>query len=216
MNFYKLERKFGRLAIPNLMIFIVITQFAVFVCDLVVPELFVTQYLYFSRDLILKGEVWRVLSFIFMPPSASEVGIVFSLYFSFLIGSYLERAWGTFKFNVYYFLGTVLTIAAGMITGFAGNEFLHLSLFFAFAIISPDEEIRLFFMIPIKAKYIACVDAVIYVVAFIMGSWSERAGIIAAIINLLIFFGRELVRNVKNQTQYYKTRRNFRSNIRGR
>ena len=128
------ERKCGRIAIPNLMMLIVAGMFAVFLCDLLMPQLQVSNWIVFDRDLIFQGQVWRVLSFIFLPTSSSVVWIIFSLYFYYLIGSSLEQQWGAFRFNVYYFIGVIATVIGGFITGSAVNTFLNLSLFFAFAV----------------------------------------------------------------------------------
>ncbi len=85
--------------------------------------------------------------------------IAFSLYFYYLIGTALEREWGSFWFDVYYFCGAIGTVIAGFITGSATNYYLNMSLFFAFAALYPNFQVLLFFFIPIKIKWLAYVDA---------------------------------------------------------
>jgi hypothetical protein len=206
----RLERKMGRIAIPNLMILIVAGMFAVFLCDLMMPQLQVSSYITFDRDLIFKGQVWRLLTFIFLPTSNSVIWIVFSLYFYYLIGSTLEQQWGSFRFNVYYFIGMIGTIIGGFITGSAVNTFLNLSLFFAFAALFPNFQVLLFFILPIKIKYLAYLDAALFLVSFVMGSWAIRASILFSLLNFVIFFGGDFWRRMKMRVQYRKSQKMFR------
>ena len=115
----KLNRKFGRFAIRNLMAIIVCGMAAVFLLDLYLTHekgIYFSSYLTFDRAAILSGQFWRILSFIFLPPDSSVVFIVFSLYFYWLIGSALENQWGSFRFDLFYLCGILATIAVGFIT----------------------------------------------------------------------------------------------------
>lgn len=98
----KLERKFGRYAIPNLMYYIIILYAAGFVLNILNPE-FYYRYLSLNAQAILNGQVWRIVTFIIQPPSSSLVFIVFALYLYYMIGQQLENAWGAFRFNLYFF-----------------------------------------------------------------------------------------------------------------
>ena len=101
----RLERKIGRFSIPNLMNLILVGMAVVFVSDLFLSVQYdgvtLSQYLYFDRSAIFHGEVWRILSFLFIPMDSSPLWILFSMYFYWLIGSGLERQWGSFRFNVF-------------------------------------------------------------------------------------------------------------------
>ena len=135
------NRRFGRYAIRNLMTIIVGGMGIVFLVDWVMgPRLGITlsSYLYFDRALILQGEVWRVLTFVFLPPDSSLLFILFALYFYWMIGNSLENEWGSFRFMVYYLCGVLGTILSGFLTGYAVNDYLNLSLFLAFALLYPD------------------------------------------------------------------------------
>ena len=155
----KLERKFGRYAIPNLMYYIIILYAAGFVLNLVNPS-FYYQYLSLNASAILHGQIWRIVTFIIQPPSTSLIFIIFALYLYFMIGQQLERAWGAFRFNLYFFSGMIFHVIAAIIayllTGISfqmDTWYLNMSLFFAFAALYPDLQFLLFFVIPIKAKY---------------------------------------------------------------
>lgn len=207
----KLERKLGRHALPHIMLLLTGVMLAVFVSDLILGGR-VSDALYFDRTLILSGQVWRLITFIALPPSSSLVWILFSLYFYCFMGEQLENAWGSFRFNVFYLAGYLAAVISGLITGYTTNEFLNMSLFFAFAALFPDQQLLLFFFLPIKVKYLALLDLLYYVWSFIRGSWSIRLTILFAFLNIVLFFGGDFLRTVKQQAGYWKTRREFRKN----
>lgn len=210
----KLERKWGRHAIPNLMMTVVMGMALVFACNLLFPRANLISYLYFSPGLIMRGQIWRLFTFIFIPPNSSLLWIVFSLYLYYFIGTSLEREWGSFRFNIYYLLGMLGSIVAGFITGAATNSFLNLSLFFAFAAVYPDMQLLLFFIIPIKIKYLAIFDAVLYLYSFMMGGWTVRAAIIASLINFFIFFGPNVINRFRSNLRYRQQRQAWQQNAR--
>jgi len=204
----KIERKFRKFAISNLMLYIVLGMAVVWIANPILsanPNNTVSLYqlLYFDRDKILHGEVWRVISFIFMPPSTIFIILTpIILYFYWFMGSSLESQWGAFKLNVFYFTGIIGCIAAGFIIGFATNEYLNLSLFLAFAILFPNAQLLAFYVIPIKAKWLALIDGLIIIYDFIKGSFDTRIFIILSIINIIIFFGKDFFSMI-----YYLIRR---------
>lgn len=212
----RLSYKYGRYGIPNLMLYIVIAMAGVFVVELFVPEMPLSLYLYFDRSLILKGEVWRIITWIIIPDTDSIVWIIFSLYFYYLIGSGLESKWGTFKFNVYYFMGVILTIIGGFITGFTYNTYLYYAMFFAFAVMFPDFQVLIFFILPIKIKWLALVDAVFFIIMLVMnivaGDWPEVAAIIISMLNFILFFFKDFRTFIKNQIYYAKHRQRYKNN----
>jgi len=212
----RFERKFPRFGIPNLITYIVVAMLFVYIFDSVAQNTSLSSLLYFSRTLVLQGQLWRLVTFTVLPPNTSIIFVVFSLYFSYMIGYAIETEWGTCIFTVYYLIGVAGSIAAGFITGTAFNIYLNLSLFFAFAILFPDFQILLFFVLPIKIKYIAFLNALFFAVNLILGTWAERAAIIASLINLLIFFSGTLIKTIKRERQYHKTRVNFRRQSGGR
>ena len=198
------------------MLYIVIAMAGVFIVELFVPEVPLSQYMEFERSKILQGELWRVLTWALIPDTTSIVWIIFSLYFYYLIGSGLESQWGKFKFNVYYFMGVILTVIGGFITGYTSNTYLYYAMFFAFAVMFPDFRVLLFFFIPIKIKWLAVVDAVFFIMMLILnivfGSWSEVAAIIISVLNFILFFFNDFRTFIKNQIYYAKHRKKKKNN----
>ena len=152
-----------RFGIPNLMRVIVIGNVAVYVLMLLTmrADANALSFLYLDGSKVLRGEIWRIVTFIFVPASSSPFWLAISLYFYYWIGSTLERQWGTAKFNLYYISGALLTVLgvvlASLITGnpyltAAGTGYVNLSMFFAFATLYPNLQFLLFFIIPVKAK----------------------------------------------------------------
>ena len=208
----KLERKFGRYAIPNLMNYIVGITMAVYIVQYVL-NISAYRYLAFIPDLIMKGQVWRIITFIFIPPASSIITIAFVIYFYYLMGTTLENEWGTFKFNIYYLFGMIGTIIAAFLTGSGTSVYLNLSLFLAFAYLFPDVEILLFFILPVKVKWIAYLDWVYFILSLIFGTMSTRIAVTASLINFFIFFGEDLINYIKYQRKYGATRRNFKKEM---
>lgn len=208
----RLERKLGKLAINNLMPILVGAMAIVFVMDLAVGMKTgesLSLRLMFDRDAIFAGEVWRVFTFLFLPPSSGLLFMIFALYFYYVIGTVLESEWGAFGFTVYYLLGVVGAIASGFIAGYATNYYLNMTLFLAFAILNPNYEVRIFFLIPIRMKWLALIDGILLSVSFVLSSWGGRLSLIAALINLLIFFTPLLIKRIKQAYDKWKWNRKF-------
>lgn len=218
---YKLEYKYGRYHIRNLMTIIVAGMAFVYLLQMMMPSIPIVSYLAFSRRLIMQGQVWRLISFILVPPgmSGSMWGgfmTFIALYFYFMMGRNLESVWGGFKLNVYYFIGILGAIAAGFLTGIGSNSYLNASLFLAFATIAPDTTFLLFFILPIKAKWLAIAYAVLTAVelvnSFFLGMSVGLASLVAlafSLLNYLLFFGGTLVNSIKEQARIAKNRRNW-------
>lgn len=142
---------------------------------------------------VMHGQVWRLVSFLFIPPETSPLWIFLTLYWTWLIGSNLENEWGSFKLNVYYALGTIFTIAVAALIGPSGNTWLNLSLFLAFATLFPNYQIMIFFVLPVRMKWIAILIGVGLLVGMVLGSWATRGAILAGMANYLIFFTKHFV-----------------------
>ena len=195
----KLERKLKGLGIPNLMTYIVAGMLLVFLFDLLEPVLgfSLSDALAFDSAAIFRGEVWRVVTFIFIPPSSSIFLMILALYFNWLIGSALEAEWGAFKFTFYYLVGMLCTGLLGLLTGYATNVYLHLTLFLAFAAVYPDFEIMLFFVFSVKVKYLAYIDAAGLILLLIFNSWAGRIALLIALGNFLLFFTGDITAQIK-------------------
>jgi membrane associated rhomboid family serine protease len=139
---------------------------------------------------IRRGEVWRLVTFLFIPLGGSTFSILINLYFMWWVGSSLEQHWGSFKFNVYYFVGAIGAIAAALITGGASNFWLNdASLLLAFATLFPDVQILLFFILPIRVKWLGFLTAATVAFSLAMGGWPTRASIVASLVSYVLFFG---------------------------
>lgn len=181
-----LARKFGKYAISNLMMYIVSAMAVVFVLDMLMP-VNLTAYLVFNKAAILRIQLWRLVTFLFLSPDSSIVWILFSLCFYWMIGSALENQWGSFRFNMHYLFGMLGSIISGMITGYATNSYLNLSLFLDFALL-----------------YLALIDAAGLAVSVVMGTASTRIALVMALLNVLLFFGGNLIQRVKSAYRCYK------------
>ena len=213
---YDLERKLRRYAISDLIKYVVFGQGILYALMMIMPTLGYRLYslMTLTRHGLFSGQIWRLVTFIFVPPSSSPIFILFSLYFYYMIGMSLERRWGKVKFNLYYLIGMLAAVVACLLTGYASNFYLNLSLFFAFAAMFPDEEVLLFMILPIKMKYLALLDAALYTYEFIVGSASTRITILLCLANVFLFLGGDLINTIRRESRYWKTRRNFRKVMR--
>lgn len=204
----KLERKYGRFAIRGLMTYIISLNALVYLLTSVLKVPVNSLILYPS--LILKGEIWRLVTYIFIPPSASPIWIIFILYFYYMIGNSLEHEWGSFKFNIYYLMGMLGTTIAAFISG-AGTTatYLNLSLFLAFAYIYPNYEILLFFILPIKIKYLAWLNWFYIGFTILFQPLPLKLAAIVSIINYFVFFGKDIFTGAKNRKHVYANRKKF-------
>lgn len=213
----RMERKLGRFSIPNLMLYIAATILVVYLADFMLG-MGISGYLTLDRGAVFSGQVWRLITFVFVPPTFSVVSLLFTLYFYYLIGTGLEAQWGSFRFNVYYFCGMLGAIIAAMITGYGSATYLNLSLFLAFAALFPDFQVMLFFLFPIKIKYLAYLDwalfALSFVFALISRDWGTVGAIAASLLNYFLFFGGSIGRYFRNRKKYGAVRRNFRREMR--
>ena len=194
----KLEQKIGWLAIPNLMLYILAGNAIVYVMQMMF-SLDLVSVLAFNRDAILAGQVWRLISFVFIPPAAFSGGMwsilmaALVIFFYYSIGRQLEYAMGSFAFTMYYLLGMLGVIVAGSIFGGSiSGVYLNTSLFFAYALYFPDEMILFMFFIPIKIKYIAYFSGAMLALQFVLTSLIGKILIITGLLNFLLFFGKSL------------------------
>lgn len=176
MNFFaKLEKKYSKYAIKNLMTYIIALYAFGFILNLFYTGIY-DRYLSLDFAYIFKGQIWRLFTFIIQPPSDSLIFVIFSLYFYYLIGTVLERIWGAFKFNVYFFSGVILNILASLIIFLIwgvsfklSTHYINLALFMAFAFEQPDMQVLLFFILPIKIKWLAYIDGFVFALTIIFG-----------------------------------------------
>lgn len=195
----KLERKYGRYAVSGIMKYLIILQIGGYFIFSSSYEFF---YYYLSLDAaaILQGQVWRIVTFLMDPPTTSLIFVFFAFYLYYMIGESLEHIWGAFRFNLYLISGIIFhvvgAILAYLLFGVSyplGTEYLYLSLFLAFAASFPDVEFRLFFVLPIKAKYLGYLNGAFFAYTVLQGflpAYSHviyKANAIAAFVSMLNF-----------------------------
>lgn len=209
----KLERKYGKFAIPNLMLYILLGNGVIFLLDALTGGV-ASYYACFNWDAVLQGQIWRLVTFIFIPASNSMIFFIFVAFLYYSIGSALEHAWGTFKFNVYYLTGMIFTMVALIlvkyITGisyFGSAYYLNLSLFLAYAAMFPNMEFLVYFILPIKVKYLAFLDVALLALSFIQGNTGTRVVILISLLNFLLFFGSRLRGGTSTQRNFNKQKR---------
>lgn len=210
-----------RFGIPNLMRVIVIGNVAVYVLMLLTQanDANALSFLTFNLNALLHGEVWRLVTFVFVPAYSSPFALLISLYFYYWIGSTLERQWGTAKFNLYYISGALLTVLgvvlASLITGnpyltAAGTGYVNLSMFFAFAFLFPDTTVLLFFILPVKMKWLAYLDGALFAFDIIKAigahNWAGVVLPIVALLNFAVFIWPE-VHYLKERAKYQNSRK---------
>ena len=189
--------------IPNLMKYIAIGNAFFWLANAVNPLLM--SYLTFDPALILQGQVWRIISFMFIPPSTGLLALLV-IYFYYWLGNTLEQHWGTAQFTIYFFTGVLLTIIYGFAVYFIfgtrfvlSAQYIYLSMFFSFATLFPNIQVLLFFIIPVKMKYLAIFDAVFFVMGVVTDSFPANLLPVVAVLNYLLFCGDELFGGMRRQ-----------------
>ena len=199
--------KHPRFGINNLMMIICIGNIAVWLFSAMDTTGMLRELLAFSPYHILRGQIWRLVTFVFLPLYSSPFSLLISLYFYYFIGSTLERQWGAGRFTIYYLCGMLLQVVYGFIIYFVRGisysmtaNYINLSMFFAFATLYPDNVVLLFFIIPIKMKWLAVLDALYFVYA-IFSNLGAGMGLMSflplvAILNYFLFCGDMLFGSV--------------------
>lgn len=195
----KLERKIGWLAIPNLIYYIIVGNIMVYVTQMLM-SVDLTNTLAFDRSMILKGQVWRLFSFVFIPPSTFDGSIVNLLFavliflFYFSIGRKTEMVMGSFAFTIYYLVGMLGVILSGMIFPMSlTGAFLNTALFFAYAYYFPDDIILFMMILPVKIKYLAYISGAAIFIQFLLADATIKVIIVSGLLNFLVFFGKPLI-----------------------
>ena len=194
----RLERKYGRFCIPNLISLIVGGQILVYAIELFVNQ-FISPYLGLSRGLLLMGQVWRLITFVFIPFSGGgPLSVILGIYFTWFIGSALEKEWGDFRYTLYFLLGMVGTVLACLLTGVTASTYcLSLSLLLAFAMLYPEVQLLLFFVIPIRVKYFGFFAAALWVFSFLSAPLAGKLSYLLSMLNVWAFFGPMAYRSVR-------------------
>lgn len=184
----RLERRFGFLAAPGLPAFITGMTVLVGVLGLIKPEF--ADLLALDPSALARGEVWRAISFLFVPPPAGPLWLVLWILMLYSILQALEHAWGDFKFTVFLLIGVLATAAGALATRSAfGNTYVILAAFLAFARLMPDREVLVMFILPVKMRWLAGLAALWLLVAFVTTGLEGRVELLTGLLPYFLFFG---------------------------
>ena len=225
-----------RFGVPNLMLYIVIANVIVWLFSLIDTSGTLLNLLMFSPYHILRGQVWRLITFALMPHTTGFLALI-AFYFYYFIGSTIEREWGSGRFTIYVFSGILLTVIYGfvlyfvvgagwedvhreslslMIGPFVSAYYIYLSMFFTFATLYPDMRVLLFFIIPVKMKWLGLLDAALFLYEVIrIQPFAFKLLPVVAVLNYLLFCGDSLFAALRPRTR--RQRRNsaaFRNEVR--
>lgn len=209
----KFEKKFGKYAIRNLSLMLIICYACGYLFQFLYPRML--NYLYLNPyEIIFHGQVWRLVTWLIVPPSGFDFFTLLMLYFYYSLGTTLERTWGTYRYNVYIFSGVLFTILGAFLlfayTLIFGGEsgialwgtyqgysplasmfstyYVNMSIFLAFAATYPDMQVLLFFLIPLKIKIMGFIYGALLIYQFIVGGVAVRFVIGASLMNFVVFF----------------------------
>ena len=194
----RLERKYGRFGIPNLTNILVGGQILVLAIELFVNQT-IPYALMLTRPTLLHGQIWRLLTFVFIPFSGGSIlSVVLGIYFTWFIGTALEREWGDFRYTVYLISGMLGTVLACLLTGVTASTYcLSLSLLLAFAMLYPEVQVLLFFVIPIRVKYFGFFAAVLWLLSFLGAPLPQKLSLLLSMANVWLFFGPMGYRSIR-------------------
>lgn len=225
MNFFKkLERKLAPYAITNLMLYIIIINAAGFILAMFNPQML--NIVCWDMNKILKGQIWRLVTFMMMPFQSDLFSFVLFAFVYYSIGNTLERTWGTVRFNLYVFTGILGHILAGVLVYFLfdinmflmSTSYLNTSLFLALAMTYPNAQFLLFFIIPVKAKWMGAISIAFLVLHLLTGSTVERIMILMSLINFVVFlflYGKQSRYNPKDIIRRKKFQQKMQAGARG-
>lgn len=196
------------------MLIVVAAMAIVYVADMVLgPALgfSVSGYLSFNRTAVLRGQIWRLVTFVVVPPSTNVLFIIMQLSFLYFTGTTLQNQWGTLRFNLFYFFGLICSMIGGFLTGYATSYYVNLSMLLAVAILYPMMQINLNGFIPIRLKWLAVIDLVLLLPGLINGSWGERLAILLSLLNVALFFSDRFIYNLREAKRRYEWKKNWRT-----
>ena len=216
------EKKFGKYAIKNLSLILIMCYACGYLMKWINPGFF--TYLYLNPyEIIHHFQIWRLVTWLIVPPDSFDFWTLLMLYFYYSIGTSLERTWGTYRYNVYIFSGILFTAVGAFIlygvSSLLGAQslglwmtvdgyityptmfstyYVNMSIFLAYAATFPDYEVLLFFILPIKVKFLGIIYGAMLVYQFIVGYGTSSAlfyynlgirfVITASLLNFVVFF----------------------------
>jgi hypothetical protein len=207
----RLDAKFGRFAVPNVTLLLIVGQVVVYLASQApapFPGANVLPNIAFEPAQVVAGQWWRLVTFAFDPPPTNVLFAFFFWYLFYLFGTALEAQWGAFRYNLFLLLGYVASLvmgfaawlAAGIPGQVATNAFLYGSVFLAFARLYPEFTLYIFFILPLKARWLATFQWIMYGLTVLFAPLSiGSAMVVASVFNYLVFFGRDIVNDMRHR-----------------
>ena len=205
----KLRNRFERFCfqhrnwgIPNLMLYITVGSALVYFFTMATENALLYEWLAFDRSLILRGQVWRLLSYAILMNSSNVFFTLLMLVCYYSIGRAMENVWGTLRFNLFYLCGIlIMDIYCMIFNCYADVYYLNLSLFLAYATMYPDAQFMIMFIIPVKAWILALVDLVLVLLGLLTSVFPYNLFSVLSIANYFLFFGKDVLRVIPNSWQ---------------
>ena len=177
--------------IPNLMLFVCLGIAGVYLINQMDPSQTLYYWLSFDRSLILRGQVWRLFSYIFLDSGSTVFWTAIMLIFYYTLGQGIENVWGTLRLNLFYFTGILIMDVYCMIFGGSASAYyLHMSLFLAYATLFPDAQFMILFVIPVKSWVLALIDLVMILLG-VINFFPYNFFPLIALANYFLFFGKD-------------------------
>lgn len=208
----KLERYFARRGIVSVFQYIVLTMSTVYLLSFT-PASNIINSITLVKGALLRFELWRIFTFILVPPAMSPLSAILYFYFIYYIGINLEKRWGITKFLLFYLTGMVSIVLATLLAGVGTNIYLNLSLLFAFSLTYPEQVFHLFFVFPIKVKWIGIFNLLYQIVLLISSNNPHRINIAFSFINVLLFLGGDIINTFRTAVYRWNRKKQFRKNF---
>jgi hypothetical protein len=211
----KLERRLGFIAIPGLLRYVAALTALVFILYKIDPTYL--PLIDFNLDAVRHGQVWRLVTYIFIPQVGGGffpdwLNAAFTVLFLIWVGDRLEESWGAFRLTLFFLIGMIGTTLAAVFFGENfSNAMLYSSIFFAFARFYPNVVIFLFYILPLKVKWIAWIYAALLLFQFTFGTWAFRSALIVAFANYILFFGRDIITEARQRREVSDRKQRFES-----
>jgi hypothetical protein len=223
----QLERKYGKYAIKNISLYLALLFAGGYLIYALDASFF--NYISLNPYMLMRGQIWRLVTWIIIPPSLgiNMFFVLLLLYVFYNFGNNLERAIGAFRYNLYLFSGMFFTVIGSLILlvyvylavpeGSLTPEiaeplfanmamsfstfYIYMSIFLAVAVIMPDMQILLMFILPVKMKYIGIIYGFVILLDFIQNGTAGRIVVGASLLNFLIFFFMMRKNNIPSTKQ---------------
>ena len=205
----KLEEKYGKYALDRLMYYIAGLMIVVFFLNK--SGFLPYSWLILDINLVKRGEIWRLVTFLLIPISQHPIWLFFELMIVIMCANGIEAYMGSFKLTLYYVMGAIFMILGSLYNPLVqlDSYLMYLSLFFAYATLYPNEELLFMFIIPVKIKYLAALSGFGIIYTLIIAPWTTKIAIILSFANYLLFFAIPALRGIKNERQQFKRREAF-------